>query len=57
MKMKITEIEATAEDLRATRTLSDHFVYALASAFESVGRVCDCDDEDDEEIADMRGDE
>ena len=52
MKIKITEIEATAEELKATRSLSDSFAYALQRAFEPVGR-----DYDDEETEDMRGEE
>jgi len=37
MKITITEIEATAEDLRASRTLSD----ALSMAFSRIaGSIC-----------------
>lgn len=42
MKIKITEIEATAEELKATRSLSDSLAYALQKAFEP----CCRDDED-----------
>ena len=36
MKIRITEIEATAEELKATRSLSESFSYALQRAFEPV---------------------
>ena len=48
MKITITEIEATAEDLRASRTLSD----ALSMAFSRIaGSICypKYDTEEDEE--------
>lgn len=48
MKIRITEIEATAEELKATRTLSESFSYALQRAFEP----CRRDDEDDEDMGD-----
>jgi len=48
MKITITEIEATAEDLRASRTLAD----ALTMAFSRIaGSICypKYDTEEDEE--------
>ena len=44
MIIRITEIEASAEELKATRSLSDSFAYALQRAFEPVRRD---DDEED----------
>ena len=37
MKITITEIEATAEDLRASRTLSDALSMAFARIANSIG--------------------
>lgn len=37
MKIKITEIEANAEDLRAGKTLGTAFSNALRNAFSNVG--------------------
>ena len=53
MKITITEIEATAEDLRASRTLAD----ALSMAFSRIANsICypkyDTEDEDKEEEED-----
>ena len=48
MKIRITEIEATAEELKETRSLSDSLGYAIQRAFEP----CSYDDEED---SDMRG--
>ena len=50
MKITITEIEATAEDLRASRTLSD----AITMAFSRIANsICypKCDDADGEDEA------
>ena len=55
MKIKITEIEANAEDLRAGQTLGTALSNALRNAFSSVGVYGDpdespvCDDEDESE--------
>lgn len=48
MKITITEIEATAEDLRASRTLAD----AISTAFSRIADTicypkCDTDEEED----------
>lgn len=54
MKIMITEIEATAEDLRASRTLSD----ALSMAFSRIaGSICypKYDTEEDEEAEEDNG--
>jgi len=54
MKITITEIEATAEDLRASRTLSD----ALSMAFSRIaGSICypKYDTEEDEEAEEDNG--
>ena len=50
MKITITEIEATAEDLRASRTLSD----AITMAFSRIANTicypkCDTDEENEAE--------
>lgn len=37
MKIKVTEIEATAEDLKASEPLSSAFTNTLRSAFVRVG--------------------
>lgn len=37
MKITITEIEATAEDLRASRTLSDAITMAFSRIANSIG--------------------
>ncbi len=37
MKITITEIEATAEDLRASRTLADAVTMAFARIANSIG--------------------
>lgn len=55
MKIKITEIEANAEDLRAGQTLGTAFSNVLRNAFSNIGayEVPDgspvCDDEDERE--------
>ena len=57
MKIKITEIEANAEDLRGSQTLGAAFSNALRNAFSNVGvygvpngsSVCDDEDESEDE--------
>ena len=55
MKIKITEIEANAEELRAGQTLGTAFSNALRNAFSNIGEHGDpdeslvCDDEDESE--------
>lgn len=57
MKIKITEIEANAEDLRAGQTLGTAFSNALRNAFSNIGAygapdespVCDDEDESEDE--------
>lgn len=55
MKIKVTEIEANAEDLRAGQTLGTAFSNALRNAFSNVGvygvpnEFSGCDDEDESE--------
>lgn len=52
MKIRITEMEATAEELKATRSLAESFTYAIQRAIEPVSR-----DYDKEETADIGGEE
>lgn len=48
--MKLVVIECTAEELKATRTLSDALVSALSNAFACVGQSKDdCEDEEADE--------
>jgi hypothetical protein len=47
MKIKITEIEASTEDLNACRTLGDKFMFWLGSMFNSQPTEGD-EDEDPE---------
>ena len=57
MKIKITEIEANAEDLRAGQTLGAAFSNVLRNAFSNIGAygatdespVCDDEDESEDE--------
>lgn len=57
MKIKITEIEANAEDLRGSQTLGAAISNAMRNAFSSVGMygvpnsqsVCDDDGEESED--------
>ena len=57
MKIKITEIEANAEDLRAGQTLGTAFSNALRNVFSNIGAygapdeslVCDDEDESEDE--------
>lgn len=49
MKIKVTEIKATTEDLRQSKTLADAFSNALRLAFIPSYRDDDDDDDDDEE--------
>ena len=50
MKIKITEIEANAEDLRGSQTLGTAFSNALRNAFANIGayEVQPYEDDDDE---------
>lgn len=51
--MKLVVIECTAEELKATRTLSDSLAYALSNAFACVGKSKDdCKDDCEDEEAD-----
>lgn len=49
MKIKVTEIEATAEDLRQSKSLSDSFTNMFRNAFAgaTLGTLCEYDDDDD----------
>jgi len=47
MKIKITEIEATAEDLRSNRTLSDALMDALDRCFRS-SAAQECEEQEEE---------
>lgn len=57
MKIKITEIEANAEDLRAGQTLGTAFSNALRNVFSNIGTygapdeslVCDDEGESEDE--------
>ena len=57
MKIKITEIEANAEDLRGSQTLGTAFSNALRNAFSNIGtygatdesHVYDDEDESEDE--------
>ena len=50
MKITITEIEATAEDLRASRTLADAVTMAFARIANSIGYPkYDTEEENEEE--------
>lgn len=57
MKIKITEIEANAEDLRESQTLGAAFSNAVRKAFSNIGvyevpnsqSVCDDEDESEDE--------
>ena len=48
MKIKITEIEATAEDLRQSNTLADCFTQLLRRSFTPVSYV-NAEDENEED--------
>lgn len=47
MRIKVTEIEATTEDLRNSKTLADAFSNALRLAF--IGGYSDEEDDEEEE--------
>lgn len=53
MKIKITEIEATAEELKASNTVADGLLNTLRSAFNPYYRNYtsndECDDEEESE--------
>lgn len=56
MRIKVTEIEATAEELRQSTTLSDGLQRVLRNAFNNVGfsnlynsNVNDCEGEEEPE--------
>ena len=49
MKLKITEIEATSEDLRQSRTLSDALTNLLRTSFNPTYIIDENDDSNDEE--------
>jgi hypothetical protein len=50
MKITVTEIEATAEDLRASRTLADAVTMAFSRIANSIGcPKYDTEDEDEAE--------
>lgn len=53
MKIKITEIEATAEDLRQSNSLADSFSRLLRNSFTSYPVYEDEDEEDEDEQADV----
>jgi hypothetical protein len=48
MKLKITEVEATAEELRQSNTLSDGLTRILRNAFNSPCVVSEDEGEDEE---------
>ena len=48
MKIKITEIEATAEDLRQSNTLSDCFTQLLRRSFTPVSHINTEDDSEED---------
>ena len=49
MKLKITEVEATAEELRQSNTLSDGLIRTLRNAFNSPCVVSEDEGEDEED--------
>lgn len=49
MKIKITEIEANATDLKASQTLGTAFSNALRNAFANIGAYEEQSYEDDDE--------
>lgn len=47
MRIKVTEIEATAEELRQSNTIADGLARILRNAFNSTGN-CNEDEEEEE---------
>ena len=52
MKIKITEIEATSEELRASNTIADGLLMTLRRAFNPSITIVDDDDTDDDDTDD-----
>lgn len=49
MKLKIVEIEATAEELKASNTVADGLLNTLRSAFNPYYKYTNTEEEDEEE--------
>lgn len=52
MKIRVTEIEATIEDLRCSNTLAESFALCLKRMFNGL-----CNSEEDEALCDIEEDE